>query len=62
MDVIKWDMSMALRCFERVAKSYATSYSKINKVKKDASRKSSQSGEWEDFKSEVNRGIARRRR
>lgn len=62
MDVIKWDMNMAYRCFERAAKSYETFFSGLVKDKKDASIGSSQPGEWDDFKSEVNNAIAKRRR
>jgi hypothetical protein len=60
MNVVKWDMSMAHRCFERTAKTYVSSYNKL--IKGKAFKKSSQAGEWDDFRSEINRGIAKRRR
>ncbi len=61
MDVIKWDMSIAYRCFERAAKSDAIPYGNFYKGKKGVAIKAPQTGEWENFKSGVNKGIAKKR-
>ena len=55
MNVVKWDMSMAHRCFERTAKTHVSSYNKL--IKGKAFKKSSQAGEWDDFRSKSTEGL-----
>lgn len=56
MNVIKWDGSMAERCVERIRRGYVPAYihheNNLNR--------SFQTGEWDDFKSKINKSLKKK--
>lgn len=58
MNVIKWDESMAERCVERIRRGYVPSYIHHE----NSLNRSFQAGEWDNFKSMINKSLDKKKK